>query len=291
VLTDRSELTAGREFGVMSGSVWRLADLFAKHAFLLQGLGWGGMKKPVISTRFFHLKANFFCNCSFARRSLSSSLTGKTLTNMNNNFGDRPRARSHGLRAIVFAAFLAAVSLNGMTYGADASVVAPLNPASDAAPAGTPTAEDIATLLNVRFHVGLHEALKIGRAVVHAAQRDTISPLLLLAVIAVESNFDRFAVSVAGARGLMQILPSQLKDLVLRASDLNDAGTNVSIGSSILHDYVEASDGDVHGALLRYSGGAKDYPRRVADRVSMMKTAFRVHPDCPASAASATFGY
>jgi DNA-binding transcriptional LysR family regulator len=43
VLTDRSDLTAGREFGVMSPLTWRLGDLFAKHAFLLKGLGWGGM--------------------------------------------------------------------------------------------------------------------------------------------------------------------------------------------------------------------------------------------------------
>jgi DNA-binding transcriptional LysR family regulator len=43
VLTDRSSLSVGREFGVMSPSTWRLADLFAKHAFLLNGLGWGGM--------------------------------------------------------------------------------------------------------------------------------------------------------------------------------------------------------------------------------------------------------
>ena len=43
VLTDRSELTVGREFGVMSPLTWRLSDLYAKHAFLLKGLGWGGM--------------------------------------------------------------------------------------------------------------------------------------------------------------------------------------------------------------------------------------------------------
>jgi DNA-binding transcriptional LysR family regulator len=43
VLTDRSELTRGREFGVMSPQTWRLGDLFAKHSFLLKGLGWGGM--------------------------------------------------------------------------------------------------------------------------------------------------------------------------------------------------------------------------------------------------------
>jgi len=43
VLTDRSDLSSGREFGVMSSTTWRLADLFAKHHFLLNGLGWGGM--------------------------------------------------------------------------------------------------------------------------------------------------------------------------------------------------------------------------------------------------------
>jgi DNA-binding transcriptional LysR family regulator len=43
VLTDRSTLTAGRNFGVVSPNVWRLADLGAKHAFLRAGLGWGHM--------------------------------------------------------------------------------------------------------------------------------------------------------------------------------------------------------------------------------------------------------
>jgi DNA-binding transcriptional LysR family regulator len=48
VLTDRSDLTAGREFGVMSPFTWRLGDLFAKHAFLLKGLGWGGMPEHAV---------------------------------------------------------------------------------------------------------------------------------------------------------------------------------------------------------------------------------------------------
>ena len=48
VLTDRSSLSNGREFGVMSTQTWRLADLFAKHAFLLNGLGWGGMPVHVV---------------------------------------------------------------------------------------------------------------------------------------------------------------------------------------------------------------------------------------------------
>src|SRR5262249_55481982 len=48
VVTDRTELSHGREFGVMSPDTWRLADLFAKHAFLLNGLGWGGMPLHVV---------------------------------------------------------------------------------------------------------------------------------------------------------------------------------------------------------------------------------------------------
>ncbi|MBB4005570.1 LysR family transcriptional regulator [Aurantimonas endophytica] len=48
VLTDRSKLTAGREFGVASARTWRLADLGAKHAFLRAGLGWGAMPHHVV---------------------------------------------------------------------------------------------------------------------------------------------------------------------------------------------------------------------------------------------------
>jgi DNA-binding transcriptional LysR family regulator len=43
VLTDRSDLLSGRDFGVVSPSTWRLADLSTKHAFLKDGIGWGGM--------------------------------------------------------------------------------------------------------------------------------------------------------------------------------------------------------------------------------------------------------
>jgi DNA-binding transcriptional LysR family regulator len=49
VLTDRSTLTQGRDFGVLSVRSWRLADLGAKHALLLAGMGWGNMPKPMVS--------------------------------------------------------------------------------------------------------------------------------------------------------------------------------------------------------------------------------------------------
>ena len=49
VLTDRSSLTEGRDFGVVSVKTWRLADLGAKHALLLAGMGWGNMPKPMVN--------------------------------------------------------------------------------------------------------------------------------------------------------------------------------------------------------------------------------------------------
>lgn len=49
VLTDRSPLTAGRDFAVSSERTWRLADLGAKHALLRQGIGWGNMPQPMIA--------------------------------------------------------------------------------------------------------------------------------------------------------------------------------------------------------------------------------------------------
>src|ERR1700746_2794167 len=52
ILTDRSELSSGREFGIMSPATWRLADLFAKHHFLLNGLGWGGMPLHTVQKGF-----------------------------------------------------------------------------------------------------------------------------------------------------------------------------------------------------------------------------------------------
>src|SRR6202795_1730696 len=50
VLTDRSAMSQGKDYGVFSANTWRLADLGAKHAFLRAGLGWGGMPVGVVET-------------------------------------------------------------------------------------------------------------------------------------------------------------------------------------------------------------------------------------------------
>ena len=194
--------------------------------------------------------------------------------NLNHDFIDWTLVIAHRLRGIVVeAAIVFFGSLAGLCYGAD-SPVWPTSTTFDAPREGMPTAEEIATVVSARFHIRLPDALEIGHAVLNAARRYSISPLLLLAVIAIESSFDRFAVSVVGAKGLMQVLPSQHRDRVLRTSDLTDARTNVRIGTEILYNYIIAADGNLGDALYRYSGGAKGYARRVVDRMSMMKAEF-----------------
>jgi DNA-binding transcriptional LysR family regulator len=80
VLTDRSELTVGREFGVMSPLTWRLGDLFAKHAFLLKGLGWGGMplhavKQDLVEGRLVKLSIEDFVEQSLVLPMSAAYLT------------------------------------------------------------------------------------------------------------------------------------------------------------------------------------------------------------------------
>jgi DNA-binding transcriptional LysR family regulator len=82
VLTDRSELTVGREFGVMSPLTWRLGDLFAKHAFLLKGLGWGSMplhavKQDLLEDRLVKLSIEDLADESLILPMSAAYLTAK----------------------------------------------------------------------------------------------------------------------------------------------------------------------------------------------------------------------
>jgi len=90
---------------------------------------------------------------------------------------------------------------------------------------------------------------------IHAeASRAQVPPQLVLALIQVESKFDPYAVSNAGAVGLMQIMPFWLK-LIGRADDsLVHAQTNLRMGCTILKYYLQRSHGDIREALQRYNG-------------------------------------
>ena len=94
-------------------------------------------------------------------------------------------------------------------------------------------------------------------------------PQLVLAVIDVESAFDPFAVSYAGAVGLMQVMPFWPGELGLQRSDLIDIELNIRMGTSILAYYLERERGDYRRALARYNGslGRRTYPDLVLGRL------------------------
>ncbi|MDH4260981.1 MAG: lytic transglycosylase domain-containing protein [Gammaproteobacteria bacterium] len=95
-------------------------------------------------------------------------------------------------------------------------------------------------------------------------------PQLVLAVIDVESAFDPFAVSSAGAVGMMQVMPFWPQELGLTRRDLLDVEMNIRMGTSILAYYLERERGDYRRALARYNGslGRRTYPDLVLNRLN-----------------------
>jgi soluble lytic murein transglycosylase-like protein len=114
------------------------------------------------------------------------------------------------------------------------------------------------------------ERLQILKTAHYEASRAGLPPELVLAVIDVESNFDRFAISYAGARGLMQVMPFWLDEIGRPGDDLFDIHTNLRFGCTILKLYLERERGDRTRALARYNGsvGKVWYPQRIYKALS-----------------------
>jgi len=151
----------------------------------------------------------------------------------------------------------------------------------------SPQVADVAAVLWRQFRVARQEATLIARAVISAANEYAMSPALLLAVIATESGFDRQAVSVAGAQGLMQILPAAHPQVFASGNDMTEPAENVRIGSSILREYLDASGGNLGVALKRYSGGGKGYAQRVVFRMKEFSASLHTPSDDAARVALA----
>lgn len=115
------------------------------------------------------------------------------------------------------------------------------------------------------------ERLNILKRVHYEATRTNLPPELVLAVIDVESNFDHFAISVAGARGLMQIMPFWLEEIGRPDDNLMRIDTNLRFGCTILKYYMDMEDGDYVRALGRYNGslGRHKYPYKVLDKLRL----------------------
>lgn len=96
--------------------------------------------------------------------------------------------------------------------------------------------------------------IELLKNVHYEARRAGLPPELVLAVIEVESNFNQYAISVAGARGLMQVMPFWLKEIGKPDDSLFRVQTNLRFGCTILEYYLQKEKGNLHAALKRYNG-------------------------------------
>jgi soluble lytic murein transglycosylase-like protein len=114
------------------------------------------------------------------------------------------------------------------------------------------------------------ERLHILKAVHRQATLAGVEPELVLAVIDVESDFDRFAISTATALGLMQVMPFWVPELGYEdKNQLFDVEINVLLGCRILKYYLDMERGDLVKGLARYNGsvGRRVYSDRVIERL------------------------
>jgi len=107
--------------------------------------------------------------------------------------------------------------------------------------------------------------LELLRTVQYEATRARLDPQLVLGIIEVESGFRKYAVSTAGARGYMQVMPFWIKLIGGPKDNLFHLRTNLAYGCVVLRHYVDMENGDFFRALARYNGslGSAKYPRLV----------------------------
>jgi len=183
-----------------------------------------------------------------------------------------------------------AVAVIALLMGARPVVDQDAQSASSAAASGTirhegitllvPTADTespkyraLAVYLSRRYKVAQDATEQLVEAAHEAGRRTGVDPLLILAVMAVESRFNPIAESVVGAKGLMQVIPKYHQDALdaLGGEDaVFDPMTNILVGARILKDAVRRGGGLMPGLQL-YNGAYGDDTQQYAQKVMAEK--------------------
>lgn len=194
----------------------------------------------------------------------------------------RPGLRSQWIRALLLAAPLSwsgAAAAGAQQYEAlSAATRAALTKAAADRPApadylrkspeGRRWLSDMRGRLDRRVpgrFAGPEDTESFLQTVHYEATRAGLDPQLVLAVIDIESAFRKYAVSKAGARGYMQVMPFWVREIGQPAHNLFNLRTNLRYGCLILRHYLDIEQGNLDRALGRYNGslGRADYPRTV----------------------------
>lgn len=150
------------------------------------------------------------------------------------------------------------ITLNTNLFDPTAVMELENNPDPYYALATSNSTEELRGYLEETYNISEKEVIAIVSAVFRHSDKHSVAPELILSIIANESSFKNRAKSSAGALGLMQVLPVWHQDKI-RLNGGSDAllwnpEFNIGIGTHILRDYINLSNGDLSKALARYNG-------------------------------------
>lgn len=127
----------------------------------------------------------------------------------------------------------------------------------------------LAEFVSKRYRVSLDATLELVSAAYVAGEQTGLDPLLILAVMAVESRFNPIAESVAGAKGLMQVIPRYHMEKIIASGGekaVLEPEINIQLGARILRDYIVRSGGLTTG-LQMYNGASDNGSNQYAEKV------------------------
>lgn len=139
-----------------------------------------------------------------------------------------------------------------------------------------PTQRVLVDYLTRRFSIAAAPTAVVVGTAFRAAEDSGLDPLLVLAVISIESRFNPIAESVMGAKGLMQIIPKYHRARLLQHGGEDavlDPESNILVGTKILQEYVYRT-GTLEAGLQTYNGAARDESAQYAQRVLAERNRF-----------------
>lgn len=183
------------------------------------------------------------------------------------------RIANHGVQGLSLGSFTgdpAAVA------AADQAEPELLQVAEDSSPSAklSPDLQRVKMYIAKRYQVSAVAVEPLIASAQQTGRSVGVDPLLLVAVMAIESRFNPFAESPMGAQGLMQVIPKWHPDKVDVKSDRSamfDPETNIRVGAMVLKEYIQ-STGSVERALQQYSGSS-DPAAPYASKVMAVKAA------------------
>lgn len=135
----------------------------------------------------------------------------------------------------------------------------------------------LATYISITYNVPLDKAERIVYTTFVESYKKDLEPMLVLSLISIESTFQQYSKSHAGAVGLTQVMAKVHRNRIAENKvDIWSVDGNIQVGTDILKDYVGLANGNMKKALQMYNGSAKDKNYRYSNKVMNQMQSFIV---------------